>query len=107
MSLQNEGMLGLVCYNYFNASIVKEKLPEGWRWVEDENGDEADGESGEKWKKRNAFADGRGHFVDGEGKPVEGSLAFTVEDYEVAGGAESGGATISILGTLLKDGEET
>lgn len=71
VNLQNEGMLGLLCYNYFNVAIVKEDLPEGWTWDE------------ENW-------------VDAEGKVVDGKVVCRVKDFEA-----SGQESISITGTLV------
>jgi DNA-directed RNA polymerase I subunit RPA43 len=71
VTLQNESILGLLCYNYFNAGIQAEKLAKDWTW---------DGEA----------------FVDASGKKVDGKLTFKVEDFE-ASGTES----IQISGTLL------
>ncbi|KAK5171026.1 uncharacterized protein LTR77_004170 [Saxophila tyrrhenica] len=83
VNLVNEEYIGLVCYNYFNAVIAREKMPEGWRWVEEhERGQE----------------EGGGHFVDERGEKVEGRVVFEVEDFET--GVEGEVGTVSILGTL-------
>jgi DNA-directed RNA polymerase I subunit RPA43 len=71
VTLQNESILGLLCYNYFNAGIQAEKLAKDWKW---------NGEA----------------FEDASGNVVEGKLTFKVEDFE-ASGTES----IQISGTLL------
>ncbi|KAK4503707.1 hypothetical protein PRZ48_004622 [Zasmidium cellare] len=60
VNLQSESVLGLMCYNYFNAAIDREKLPSGWNW------------DGEKW-------------VDGNGKDIQGRISFKVEDFEASG----------------------
>ncbi|EME46515.1 hypothetical protein DOTSEDRAFT_70501 [Dothistroma septosporum NZE10] len=70
VSLQSESVLGLLCYNYFNAAIEREKLPEDWNW------------NGEKW-------------LDGAGKEVSSAITFIVEDFEASG--QDG---ISIMGTM-------
>lgn len=70
ITLQNESILGLLCYNYFNAAIQRDHLPKDWSW------------DGEGW-------------TDGAGDKVEGKLKFKVEDFE-ASGTES----IQISGTL-------
>lgn len=31
--LQNEKYLGLVCYNFFNATIERRRMPKEWKWV--------------------------------------------------------------------------
>ena len=70
ITLQNESILGLICYNYFNAGIQRDKLPADWTW---------DGEC----------------YLDGSGNKVEGKVEFTVEDFEA-----SGTENIQIAGTL-------
>lgn len=32
VNVANEGMVGLICYNYFNVAVSREHLPEGWMW---------------------------------------------------------------------------
>lgn len=60
VNLQSESVLGLICYNYFNAAIDREKLPSGWSW------------DGEKW-------------VDEKGEQIHGRIIFKVEDFEASG----------------------
>lgn len=103
VSLQNEGILGLVCYNYFNAVIEREKLPEDWRWEED--GDDVS-DKGQAKRTSKAVA-GAGYFVDGQGQKIEGRIVFRVEDFEATPGSDSSTGTASILGTLKSEGEET
>ena len=89
VNLQNESLLGLVCYNYFNASIEWQRLPKEWRWVED--GSQSDARSGK----------GSGCWVDGSGEKVDGKVVFRVRDFEAAPGGENGMGSINISGTLL------
>lgn len=70
VNLHSESVLGLICYNYFNASIEREKLPKDWTWGEE-------------------------HWLDGKGNAVAGLIQFKVEDYEASG--QDG---ISISGAL-------
>ena len=111
VSLQNESMLGLVCYNYFNAVIEQEKLPKDWRWESKENEGEAENGSekskGKKKKEHRPIAEGGGYFVNVEREKVEGRLVFRVEDFEATPGSDTGAGTISILGTLLPPSDET
>lgn len=96
--LGNESMVGLVCYNYFNAVIERDKMPTGWSWVaEDEE------ELEEQKGRRRALVESNGFFRDGEGKRVEGRLVFRVEDFEALVG--DGGGGVSIMGTLLSEKE--
>ncbi|KAK3701628.1 hypothetical protein LTR37_015379 [Vermiconidia calcicola] len=98
VSLQNEGMLGLVCYNYFNAVIERDKLPKDWRWIEDEDQPKI---------RKKKFSEGGGHFVDGNGSVIEGRIVFRVDDFEATPGSDTGAGTVSILGSLSSDGEGT
>lgn len=71
VNLQSESVLGLMCYNYFNAAIDREKLPADWTW------------DGESW-------------VNGAGKQVDGRITFEVEDFEASG--QDG---ITIMGSTI------
>lgn len=93
VNLQNEGHLGIVCWNLFNASIERERLPKDWKWVgtEDLEGD--------------GYAeDGVGYYVDGAGTKIEGIVKFRVKDIESSHDRERG--FLSIEGTMLEDKEE-
>lgn len=96
VNLQNEGHLGLVCWNLFNASIERKRLPPDWKWVglEDmERGTEGMG-MGETYAE-----DGVGYFVDGEGNKVEGMVKFRIRDVETDVDRERG--FLSLAGTML------
>jgi DNA-directed RNA polymerase I subunit RPA43 len=99
VNLQNESILGLICYNYFNAGIERSRLPKDWQWV----ADEATEETGEMSRKRR---DAAGHYVNAEGNKVEGKIIFKVKDFEATAGAETGSGSINIYGTLLTEGED-
>ena len=99
VNVQNESMLGLVCYNYFNAMIERDKLPKDWKWVD--NGDEG----AQVQKKRRRALQGAGHFEDGEGEEIEGKIVFKVIDFEANPGSDGGPGTVSIIGTLRFDDE--
>lgn len=97
VNLQNESLLGLICYNYYNAGIERQRLPKDWRWVA-----EVDAEgSGRRHGK-----EGNGHWVDGSGKKVEGRLVFRVRDFEAAPGSETGAGSVNIYGTLLSEEDD-
>ena len=93
VNLQNESILGLVCYNYFNAGIERSRLPKDWRWVGEES---QQSEGQQKHLKQ-----GEGYFVNGKGNQVEGRLVFMVRDFEATAGSEMGMDSINIHGTLL------
>ncbi|TVY41127.1 DNA-directed RNA polymerase I subunit [Lachnellula occidentalis] len=87
INLSNEGHLGIVCWNLFNASIERKRLPSDWKWVGVQEREEGDGED-------EIYAEeGAGHYVDGEGKKVE------VE-------SRSGEGFLSIEGTMLSEDAE-
>ncbi|KAI9777526.1 MAG: hypothetical protein M1839_008820 [Geoglossum umbratile] len=100
VNLQSEGHIGLVCWNLFNASIERKRLPKEWKWVggkakrraDSENGtDEGDGEA-------------EGYYVDGSGEKVEGLVEFKVRDCETVRERDKG--FLSIVGTL-RGGDES
>ncbi|TGO55759.1 hypothetical protein BCON_0087g00120 [Botryotinia convoluta] len=102
INLQNEGHLGLVCWNLFNASIERTRLPKEWRWVgvEDQEKDaEAEAEAGATYAE-----DGIGYYVDGEGKKIEGTVKFRVKEIESNHDKERGFLTID--GTMLDEEAE-
>jgi DNA-directed RNA polymerase I subunit RPA43 len=100
VNLQNESILGLICYNYFNAGIERSRLPKDWQWVEDE-AQENNGEMSRKGRR-----DAAGHYINAEGKKVEGKIVFKVKDFEATAGAETGSGSISIYGTLLVESDD-
>ncbi|KAG0652597.1 DNA-directed RNA polymerase I subunit RPA43 [Hyphodiscus hymeniophilus] len=96
VNLQNEGHLGLVCWNMFNASIERKRLPEDWKWVgvEDMERGEEGMEMGETYAE-----DGAGYFVDGEGKKIDGLVKFRIRDVETDVDREK--SFLSLAGTML------
>ncbi|KAK6433383.1 hypothetical protein LTR95_010439 [Oleoguttula sp. CCFEE 5521] len=101
VNLQNESMLGLICYNYFNAGIERSRLPKDWRWVEDESAADDAGAMARRGRRSAA-----GYYVDRNGKKVEGRVVFRVKDFEASSGAETGGGSINIYGTALSTQED-
>lgn len=96
VNLQNEGHLGLVCWNLFNAMIERKRLPEDWKWVgveDQERGNEGMG-MGETYAE-----DGVGYYIDGNGKKIEGKVKFKVIDIETSHDRERGFFTMA--GTML------
>lgn len=126
INLQNEGNLGLVCWNYFNASIERQRLPKEWRWIpggaggahrprsqklkrpamDSDTDMEGEDEDEEEAPYVNGVSDEEGHFVDANGKKVEGTLQFMVTDMETSRSADRDQGFLSIHGTLLSDKEE-
>lgn len=70
--LQNESIISLMCYNYFNAAIESDYLPKDWKW------------DGEQW-------------LDRQGKAVAGkAYSFTVKDFE-----PTSPENITLAGTMI------
>jgi DNA-directed RNA polymerase I subunit RPA43 len=100
VNLQNEGHLGIVCWNLFNASIERKRLPDDWKWVgiEDQGGEEVD-DMGETYAEH-----GIGYWEDGNGKKIEGTVKFRVTEIESNHDKERG--FLSIAGTMLNEEAE-
>jgi DNA-directed RNA polymerase I subunit RPA43 len=99
VNLQNEGHLGLVCWNLFNASIQRNRLPKDWKWVGVES--ELVGEGEDEVYAEN----GLGYYVDDKGNKVEGNVRFRIRDTESSHDRERG--FLSIAGTMLSERKET
>ena len=120
INLQNEGIIGLVCWNYFNASIERKRLPKDWKWkpvgghrprveklkepLKSTKGSHPDEEGA---PHVNGISDAEGYFVDGRGKKVEGLFRFRVKDMETSRSADREQGFLSIEGTTLSDSEES
>ncbi|GAB7341924.1 hypothetical protein MBLNU457_g0231t1 [Dothideomycetes sp. NU457] len=101
--VQNPSYLGLVCWNFFGASVERRRLPGDWRWVAAEVGD-VDAAEGDE--EAAAAETGEGHWVDGRGEKVEGLVKFTVRDFESAPMTERERGFVNIEGTLLGPDED-
>ncbi len=120
INLQNEGNLGLVCWNYFNASIERKRLPKEWRWVPGGVGyrsksqklkrpatdSSMETDDGEETVNSNGAGDEEGHFVDRDGEKVGGMITFRVQDMETSRSADREQGFLSIQGTTLSEEEE-
>ncbi len=120
INLQNEGSVGLVCLNFFNASIGRKRLPREWRWVSEGaarsrisnkknlndgvSSDEVEVE--EEEPQTNGLSDVEGHFEDAAGNPVEGLIRFRIKDIETSRSAERENGFLSIEGTMLSEEDE-
>ncbi|QIW97972.1 hypothetical protein AMS68_003490 [Peltaster fructicola] len=100
VNLQNQSILGLLCYNYFNAGIEQSRLPGDWRWVEKEELEDDTDAQGEQ------IPQSSGHYVDASGEVVEGKVLFKVKDFEASAGMDGGTSSINIFGTLLRDQDD-
>jgi DNA-directed RNA polymerase I subunit RPA43 len=100
VNLQNESHLGVVCWNLFNASLTRDRLPEDWKWV----GVEELSTSGVEGMGETYAEDGHGYFVDGDGKKIEGMVRFRVRETDSSHDRERG--FLSIEGTMLDEEAE-
>ena len=119
INLQNEGNLGLVCWNFFNVSIERRRLPKPWTWIpgrvafgglrkhpRDETGIESDREGeGEKVQLDDGNT-GEGYFADEHGNKVEGLIRFRVTEVETSRSAGRENGFLGIEGTMLDEQEE-
>lgn len=127
INLQNEENIGLVCWNYFNASIERKRLPKEWKWIpggityrrksqklegSSKNPDLKLEEEEEEVEDKgdtshiNGVGNEEGHFVDGDGKKVEGLFSFRVKDMDTSRSADREQGFLSIQGTTLGEEEE-
>lgn len=93
VNLENEGHLGIVCWNLFNASIERKRLPGDWKWVGTED-----------MEGKGYAEEGAGYWVDGAGERVQGMVKFRVREIESSHDKERG--FLSIEGTMLGEEEE-
>ncbi|KAL9601267.1 MAG: hypothetical protein Q9219_002672 [cf. Caloplaca sp. 3 TL-2023] len=120
VNLQNEGNIGLVCWNFFNASIERKRLPKHWKWVPggldlrhskkklkgSEQGDDMETDQLESNPQVNGSSDAEGHFKDRNGERIKGLLQFTVKDVETSRSSGGENGFLNIEGTLLNEVEE-
>lgn len=117
INLQNEGHLGLVCWNLFNASIDRSRLPKEWKWVAGGTG--ALGKSSLKKRRKsseigdlerqddsNNVEEVEGYFEDSKGQKIEGKIRFRVKDVVPSSTSEPEKGFLSIEGTVLEEDEE-
>ncbi|MCJ1445031.1 MAG: hypothetical protein MMC23_005536 [Stictis urceolatum] len=120
INLQNESHVGLLCWNLFNASIERKRLPHEWKW----NGSDLGIRPTKKLKQANGAVRSEpkelesedagnvtkiyeGHFEDGAGTKIEGHLRFRIKDIETSHSTDKESAFISVEGTLISQEEET
>ena len=119
INIQNQGNLGLLCWNFFNVHIERKRLPKDWTWVScksqnpSRRNDQINGlaydvksQGGEEQSRTNGVAAGEGYFQDGNGKRVEGLIRFWVTDVESSKGLDREHSFVSIKGTMLSPEEE-
>ena len=122
VNLQSESTIGLLCLNFFNASIERKRLPKEWRWnpggmrgpwkkksrkagndtMSDSDGMEVHNHDVEE----QTLEDAEGYFQDQAGKKIEGLLRFRVKDVDTSKSMDRETGFVSIEGTMLSEGEE-
>ncbi|KAL8871419.1 MAG: hypothetical protein Q9174_002743 [Haloplaca sp. 1 TL-2023] len=120
INLQNEGNIGLICWNFFSASIEKKRLPRTWKWRSNYPGRKT---SKQKLKDivrndslplaqvqsesgTNEVDDAQGYFEDQITGRVQGPIKFWVKDVDTSRNSGGDNGFISIEGTLLQGVEE-
>ncbi len=122
INLQNESNVGLLCLNFFNATIERKRLANGWKWISggmkppgkrklkkaakgaetlSDEDEEASGEAEE-----NNLEDVQGYFRDAQGRKVEGLILFKVRALETSRSMDRETGFLNIEGTMLSDEEE-
>ncbi|MCJ1272821.1 hypothetical protein MMC21_000610 [Puttea exsequens] len=122
VNLQNESNIGLLCWNFFNASIGKKRLGIGWNWIDGgmkpskwklkkggkgENTDSEDNDEERLSKEDPIDEDVQGYFEDSQGKKIEGMLRFRVKNIETSRSTDRETGFLSIEGTALNEDDET
>lgn len=122
VNLQNESNIGLLCLNFFNATIERRRLAKGWKWIaggakpsgkrklkkaaksasSDEDGD---GEGSQEAEEHDV-EDAQGFFQDKQGKKVEGLIRFRVRNAETSRSMDRETSFLNIEGTMLGEEEE-
>lgn len=134
LNVCSEGFVGLVCYNYFQVAVARNRIPRQWKWIPPSG--EAMGKMGRKKKgKRTNDADEdatatsqetlvhdstgtgveehesdeereAGYFQREDASRVKGSIRFSVRDCEIVPGHDREGWSLQIEATLLSVEEE-
>ena len=122
VNLQSESTIGLLCFNFFNASIERRRLPKEWRWIpggtkaagkislknaaKDMMSDSDGVETDEDDVAHQTLEDAEGTFQDQAGTKVEGLLRFRVKNVDTSKGMDRETGFVSIEGTMLSEIEE-
>ena len=105
INLQDKSHVGLVCWNLFNASIERIRLPKSWKWhtITSRNDGEVTSNHTESIESQ-PRASKNGYYKDEHGLALAGKITFRVKDTETSSGKDKG--FLSIEGTCLKSEEE-
>ena len=125
LNLQSESTIGLLCLNFFNATIERKRLPKEWKWISGgmkvprkrklkkaatdamSDSDEAQAEADEDDVAEQTVEDAEGYFQDQTGKRIEGVLRFRVKNVDTSRSVDRETGFVSIEGTMLSEDDET
>ena len=121
VNLQSESTIGLLCLNFFTASIERRRLPTEWKWIPGgmkapekrklkkaakDTSDSGGVEMDEEDAAGQTLEDTEGYFQDQEGKKIEGILHFRVKNVDTSKSMDRETGFVSIQGTMLSEDEE-
>lgn len=122
VNLQSESTVGLLCLNFFNASIERRRLPKEWIWIPGgmkaigkrklkkaakETTSESDGGKADNdYAAGQTLEDAEGYFQDQAGKKIGGLLRFRVKNVDTSKNMDRESGFVSIEGTMLSEDEE-
>ena len=122
VNLQSESTIGLLCLNFFNASIGRRRLPKEWKWIpgglkapgkrklkkaaKDTMSDSDEAEAEYDDAAGHNLEDSEGYFQDQGGEKIEGLLRFRVKNVDTSKSMDRETGFLSIVGTMLSDDEE-
>ena len=122
VNLQSESTIGLLCLNFFNASIERRRLPKEWKWIPygikgprkrtskkatTETVLSSDGvEADDDYAARQTLEDAEGYYQDQAGKKIGGLLRFRIKNVDTSKNMDRETGFVSIQGTMLSEDEE-
>ncbi|AET39838.1 DNA-directed RNA polymerase I subunit RPA43 Ecym_5043 [Eremothecium cymbalariae DBVPG len=94
--IQSASHIGLLIHDAFNASIKKNSIPNNWTFIHTDESGSTMGENGQDsiGVKRSRSL---GHWVDSNGKQIDGKLKFTIKKVYTTG------RMVSLEGSLLNE----
>lgn len=101
VNVQSENHLGLICWNLFNASIERSRLPKGWKWMGDAVRAPRSGNGASQDQ-----VDVQGYYVNEQSEMVDGLVKFRVRDFESVPSHGIDNGFMSIEGTMLDPHED-
>lgn len=90
--IQSASHIGLLIHDAFNASIRRSNIPDDWVFIHNGDTELSNGDS-----ISNSKLHSLGHWVDGNGRQLDGKLKFTLKRVYTTG------KMVSLEGTLIKD----